>query len=210
MRCLRNEGKGECKCEGEVFSLFISSARPSKLDYFTFIFLNFPGKCCDILNMEQKRFQHGSFGHVPGKRCLSLLNQNGSSVVEVMVAIVVFMVIMIGGTSYFTVPQAVGARQKMKRLAVSEAKQRLETFLGLGFHAVVTDSNETGTSVTLAGLTGSRDTTITYVDDAGDGTGGSDADSDIVDYKTITVSISWNDGNSRSISLSTKISGFGN
>jgi len=106
-----------------------------------------------------------------------------------MVAIVVFMVIMIGGMSYFTLPQASNARQKMKRLAVSEAKQRLETFLGLGFHAVVTDSNETGTSVTLAGLTGSRDTTITYVDDAGDGTGGSDADSDIVDYKKITVSI---------------------
>ena len=120
------------------------------------------------------------------------------------------MVIMIGGMSYFTLPQASNARQKMKRLAVSEAKQRLETFLGLGFHAVVTDSNETGTSVTLAGLTGSRDTTITYVDDAGDGTGGSDADSDSVDYKTITVSISWNDGNSRSISLSTKINAFGN
>ena len=44
-----------------------------------------------------------------------------------MFAIVVFMVIMIGGMSYFTVPQANDARQKVKRLAVSEVKLRNTT-----------------------------------------------------------------------------------
>lgn len=159
--------------------------------------------------MEQRRLQHGSLGDASGKRWLSLLNQDGSSVVEVMVAIVVFMVIMLGGLNYFTLPQVHSARQKMKRLAVSAAKERLETILALGFTGVKTDSNETNTSVTLAGITGNRNTTITYVDDSADGTGGSDADSDTVDYKGITVNITWNNGTSQSVSLTTHVSAYG-
>ena len=98
----------------------------------------------------------------------------------------------------------------MKRLAVSEAKQRIETLLALGFTGVKTDSNETSTAVTVASLAGYRSTTITYVDDAADGTGGSDADSDTVDYKSITVKITWNDGTADSVSLDTKVSAYGN
>ncbi len=58
-------------------------------------------------------------------------NQNGTSIVEVMIAIAVFMIIMIGGLNYFTLPQSTVAREKIKRLAFAAAQQRMETLLAL-------------------------------------------------------------------------------
>jgi len=126
-----------------------------------------------------------------------------------MFAIMIFMIIMLGGLQYFTLPQTFVARKKMKRLAVAEAEARIETLLSLGFTGVVTDSNETSTSVALGGRTGTRSTTVVLTDDAADGLAGSDADSDTVDYKTIAVGITWNDGNPQSISVSTRVSAYG-
>ncbi len=60
-------------------------------------------------------------------------NQIGASVTEVMMAIVVFMVIMIGGINYFTAPQANLAREEMRRLAAAIAQQRLEALLHLDY-----------------------------------------------------------------------------
>ncbi|MCG8608687.1 hypothetical protein MJD09_27330 [bacterium] len=139
-----------------------------------------------------------------------LNDERGTSVVEVMVAIVVFMVIMIGGLNYFTVPQATMAREKMRRLAVAEAQQRMETLVRLAYAAVTTDSNETDTPVLLADITGLRTTTVAEIDDAGDGLGGSDSDGNTVDYKNITVVITWNDGNSQTVSFTTTVSEFDN
>ncbi len=127
-----------------------------------------------------------------------------------MFAIVIFMSIMIGGLQYFTLPQQTVARQKMKRLAVVEAQRRMEDLIALGFTGVVTDSNETNTSVALAALTGTRNTTVALTDDAADGLAGADADGDTLDYKTITVSVSWNDGTAQNVSLTTKLSAYGN
>ena len=126
-----------------------------------------------------------------------------------MIAVVVFIIIMIGGLNYFTLPQATVAREKIKRLAFAAAQQRMETLLALDYTAITADSNETATPVTLATRTASRNTTVTEVDDAADGLGGSDADADLVDYKSITVNITWNDGNNQSASITTKVSVFG-
>ena len=160
--------------------------------------------------MEQRCLQHGSFRDAPGTRGCLWRNQDGSSVVEVMVAIVVFMIIMLGGLNYFTVPQANMARENMRRLAVAEAQQRMEVLLDLDYTAITADSNETATPVTLAKITGSRNTTITTVDDAADGLGGSDADSDTVDYKNITVAVNWSDGNNQSVDFIAAVSAFDN
>ena len=81
-------------------------------------------------------------------------DETGTSMIEVMIAIMVFMIIMVGGLQYFTLPQQIVARKKIKRLAVAEAQRRMEALVSLGFTGVVTDSNETNTSVTLAGITG--------------------------------------------------------
>jgi len=137
-------------------------------------------------------------------------DETGTSMIEVMIAIMVFMIIMVGGLQYFTLPQQIVARKKIKRLAVAEAQRRMEALLSLGFTGVVTDSNETNTSVTLAGITGNRNTTVTFTDDSADGLAGSDADSDTVDYKAIMVNVTWNDGNSQSVTLTTILSAYAN
>ena len=136
-------------------------------------------------------------------------HETGSSIIEVMVATVVFLIIMIGGLQYFVLPQSITVRQKIKRLAVVTAAERMETLLALDYTAVTADSNETNTPVTIGNISGYRNTTITQVDDSADGLGGSDADGETVDYKTVTVNISWH-GNDRQFTLTTELSEFGN
>ena len=64
--------------------------------------------------------------------------------------------------------------------------------------------------MTLAGITGNRNTTVTLTDDSADGLAGSDADSDTVDYEAIMVNVTWNDGNSQSVTLTTMLSAYAN
>ena len=140
--------------------------------------------------------------------CLIVHNQKGTSIIEVMIAVTVFIIIMIGGLNYFTLPQSTVAREKIKRLAFAAAHQRMETLLALDYTAITADSNEASTPLTLATKAASRNTTVTEVDDAADGLGGSDADSETVDYKSITIEITWNDGNNKSASITTNVSEF--
>ncbi len=138
-----------------------------------------------------------------------LQNQDGTTIVEAMSAILIFIVIMVGGLHYFFLPQAIFARQKIKRLAIVDARQKMESVATLGYNQVSSALNESGVPVVLGTITGSRTTTITEVDDPADGVGANDADGVLVDYKKITVQISWNDGNNQQISFSTNVSEFG-
>ncbi len=47
-------------------------------------------------------------------------DESGSSIIEVMLATVVFMIIMVGGLNYYVQPQSIMVREKMKRFAVSD------------------------------------------------------------------------------------------
>ena len=143
-------------------------------------------------------------------RALFLNGQDGVTVVEVMFATLIFMIIMISGLQYFTIPQQINVREKMKRLAMAEAQQTIERVLTWDYIDIVPDSNETSTPVTIGNISGTRTLTIATVDDTADGTGGSDADSDTVDYKSITVDVSWNDGSNQTIQFNTRVSSFGN
>ena len=133
-------------------------------------------------------------------------DETGSSIIEVMVAVVVLLIIMIGGLNYFLQPQSASVRQKIKRHAISSANSRMETLLTLDFSAISSDSNETDTSVSLGSITGLRTTTVSAVDDTADGLSGSDADGDTVDYKTVFVKMTWNAGGS----FTTNKSDYGN
>ncbi len=74
-------------------------------------------------------------------------DETGTSLVEVMVATVVFMIIMVGGLTYFTLPQSTAVREKIKGLAFAAAHQRMEALLALDYTAITADSNETATPV---------------------------------------------------------------
>lgn len=136
-------------------------------------------------------------------------DQDGTTTVEVMSAILIFMIIMVGGLNYFFLPQAIIARQKMKRLAISAARQKMESLLALNYNQLTSALNESGTVVSLGTVSGSRKTTITELDDPADGLSGNDADGNLVDYKIITVEISWSDGNNQTVSLTSRVSEFG-
>jgi len=50
-------------------------------------------------------------------------DETGTSIVEVTIAMVVFMIIMAGGLNYFTLPQSTAVREKIKGLAFAAAQQ---------------------------------------------------------------------------------------
>ena len=63
-------------------------------------------------------------------------DETGSSIIEVMIATVVFIIIMVGGLNYYVQPQIIEpARQKIKRLAISSAQSRMEILRALDFTA---------------------------------------------------------------------------
>ena len=96
-------------------------------------------------------------------------DETGSSIIEVMIATVVFIIIMVGGLNYYVQPRIIIVREKVRRLAVSAGQQRMETLRALDFSAVTSGSNETDTAITLGAISGLRSTTVTSVDDAADG-----------------------------------------
>lgn len=148
-----------------------------------------------------------SVGHASRESVFPEVNQDGTSIVEVMIAIVIFMIVMVGGLNYFTLPQSTIARQKMKRLAIAAAQKKMESIAAL--NNVTTGLNESSTPDTLGTLPVLRTTTVTEVDDPADGLGGSDSDGDVADYNIVTVEIDWNnDGNAHQVCLTTKVSKF--
>jgi len=44
-------------------------------------------------------------------------DETGSSIIEVMVATVVFIIIMVGGLNYYVQPQIIRVREKIRRFA---------------------------------------------------------------------------------------------
>lgn len=156
--------------------------------------------CRNPLYVLQILFKHrNSDCAAPSLPVFLFQNQNGMTVVEVMSAILIFAIIMVGGLNYFFLPQAIIARQKMKRLAIVDARQKMESIAALNYDQVTSALNESGVPVTLGTITGTRNTTITEIDDPADGLDTNDADGVVVDYKNITVQISWNDGNNQQI-----------
>ncbi|KAA3612063.1 MAG: hypothetical protein DWQ05_18860 [Calditrichaeota bacterium] len=130
-------------------------------------------------------------------------NQKGVSLVEAMIAIVIFMIIMIGGHSYFARSHMVMAYGKLQRLAVAAAVHKMESLVKLDYSSLSSSLNETDVTIDLGNRSGTRSTTITYIDDAADGQAGADSDGNTLDYKMIAVEIAWSDSREQSYSLST-------
>lgn len=135
-----------------------------------------------------------------------LRSQHGTTLIEVMIGMLVFLIIMLGGIQYFLLPQTTTARQKIKRLATSQAETRLEQLKSLNYALITAAFNETDTPVTLGSISGLRSTTISNIDDPEDGLGVSDSDGQTIDYKTIRVDISWVAGKQQTISMTSAVS----
>lgn len=140
---------------------------------------------------------------------VSLSDQTGTSLVEVMIAVLVFLIVMLGGLQYFLLPQTSNAREKIKRLAISSAQRKIEALIALGFFGISTDLNEVSTPIFLANIPAKRHTSIEMFDDPVDGLGGNDVDGKTHDYWVIKVEITWISGAEHEISLFTRMSEYG-
>lgn len=122
-----------------------------------------------------------------------------------MIAIVIFMIIMIGGQTYFVRSQSLIAYDNVKRHAVADAVRKMESLVNLDYSSITSSLNETSVTVNLGTRNGTRTTTITNIDDTADGEGGADSDGNTVDYKMIEIEVSWTTNREQSIEISTYV-----
>ena len=118
-------------------------------------------------------------------------SENGSTLAEVCIAIVVMTIVVIGGFQLVSVGRERLAVEKYYRLALMEAASRLESARKYSYDALSDSLSETNTSITLGNITAKRTTIVSSIDDNFDGTGASDADANPADYKKIRVTVSW-------------------
>jgi len=79
-------------------------------------------------------------------------DETGTSIVEVTIAMVVFMIIMLGGLTYFTLPQSTAVREKIKRLAFAAAHLRMEALLALDYRHRTSPNAQKKIRATLTNL----------------------------------------------------------
>jgi prepilin-type N-terminal cleavage/methylation domain-containing protein len=97
------------------------------------------------------------------------------TIVEVMVAVLIVAIVVIGGSLLFVMGKGQISQQKRFRAATQLAAQKLEELKAGNYNNVVDDNN----SVVLEGITYTRDTNVVDVNAL---------------YKQVTVTVGWNQG----------------
>lgn len=131
-------------------------------------------------------------------------DESGTTLVEVLIAIVIMTILLVGGLQFVTVGREAVTVERYHRLALLIAESRLEDARQYAYSSLATSLAETNTPVTLGNIAGTRTTVVEHIDDDFDGTGGGDADGNTVDYKKITVTVNW--ASRHSVSLETYVS----
>jgi len=127
--------------------------------------------------------------------------EKGFTLVEVLVAIVMLTIIILGGMQFFVAGSARVDRGVHQRAAFEMAYARLEALSSAPYDSI---ASLTENSVSLDDIVCTRVTKVTYVDDPLDGTGA--GDSDAQDYKQITVSVYWTEaGRTQSVDMATLV-----
>jgi prepilin-type N-terminal cleavage/methylation domain-containing protein len=97
------------------------------------------------------------------------------TIVEVMVAVLIVAIVVIGGSLLFVMGKGQISQQKRFRAATQLAAQKLEELKAGDYANIVNDNN----SVVLEGITYTRDTNVVDVNAL---------------YRQVTVTVSWNQG----------------
>ena len=131
--------------------------------------------------------------------------ESGTTLVELMVAIVISAIIMIGGLQFFYGGKLFLNHGKSRRIALAIAEQRMETVLRYPYNQLADSLSEAGTVI---GGKWMRSTTVSGVDDDTDGLEGGDSDGNTDDYQEITIMVDWGESSNKSISLINYISEY--
>jgi len=120
-----------------------------------------------------------------------LSDENGTTLAENMIAMLVMTIVLLGGMQFFIGGKARLDSTAMQRLAVLAAEQRLETARRFTYAQLADSLNETDTPIVLSSRNATRTTIVTNIDDTFDGSGGGDKDANPLDYKMVTTTINW-------------------
>ena len=135
-----------------------------------------------------------------------ILNEDGTTIIEVMIAIVIATIVMLGGLNYFYSGEYFINHMKNKRIALVIVENRLELANKFPYSALADSLNENNTQVSIGNISGLRTTTVNDIDDETDGLGANDSDNNTDDYKKIIVSLQWSEKSTYTITLSSYIS----
>ncbi len=124
---------------------------------------------------------------------------------ELMVAIIITTIIMIGGLQFFYGGKLFLNHGKSRRIALAIAEQRMETVLRYSYNQMADSLSEVSTVIDG---NWTRSTIFSGVDDSTDGLGASDSDGNTDDYREITVAVNWGESSNKSISIKNYISEY--
>ena len=125
-------------------------------------------------------------------------SENGFTLVEVLVALFIIALIIMGGGMFFFYGRVNIIREAHRRAAVLVASQRLEELKGADYSGIGSSGPEPVDVDNLSGdsPTGpTMDTVVEFVDDGGINEA----------YKKVTVTVNWVDSRSNSVSATTLI-----
>jgi len=132
--------------------------------------------------------------------------ESGTTLVELMVAIVITTIIMIGGLQFFYGGKLFLNHGKDRRIALAIVEQRMETVLRYPYNQMADSLSEVSTVIDGKWT---RSTTFSGVDDVTDGLGAGDSDGNTDDYREIAVTVDWGESSNKSISIKNYISEYG-
>ncbi|MBL7067210.1 MAG: type II secretion system protein [Candidatus Marinimicrobia bacterium] len=134
-----------------------------------------------------------------------LHDESGTTLVEVMAAIFISTIIMIGGSQFFYQSKRFLNQEKNRRIAITIAEQKIEATLSYPYDKIIADLTEVNT---LVDGKWTRTTTFSSIDDSADGTGANDLDGNTDDYWKITVTVNWGEQPNKSVSVESYISEY--
>jgi len=132
---------------------------------------------------------------------LKKLNQQaGTTLVEVMPAMLLITTILLGGVQFFFGGRTHLQQARMRRLAAICLTEQAEYVRQLGYSGVTDALNEDNIEVQFGSQSLQRSTIVQEIDDSLDGTGTDDADSDPVDYKHVKIVVGWSESSPDQVS----------
>lgn len=140
--------------------------------------------------------------------------QSGATLLDTLVGVALMVIVFVGISGAFRLSLEVVSNNKARAGAIALANERMEYLQSLSYDDVGTSGGiPSGTvaqneNVTLNGVPYIRHTLVRYADDPKDGSGASDSNGIIADYKEIKTDVSWStkQGGSRTITLVGRVS----
>jgi len=117
-----------------------------------------------------------------------LSSRRGVSLVEVMVAAVIFAIVSLAVVEFFYLGRAYIREMGLRRTALALAQQKLEQLRATAFEAADLTVGSHGPETVAMGenLSGARAWSVIWRDDTANGYSGTDQD-----YKEVTVKVAW-------------------